>query len=94
MDDFKDKKSLVQKYFDILEKDEKLKDKDFNYIKFIKDFGINDNFKKNIYINKNFQKDLLFSKKKNKSSLNICEIPLQKRKFSEYKVTFYHPGTY
>ena len=94
LDDFKDKKSLVQKYFDILEKDEKLKDKDFNYIKFIKDFGINDNFKKNIYIKNNFQKDLLFSKKKNKSSLNICEIPLQKRKFSEYKVTFYHPGTY
>ena len=94
LNNFKDKTNLIQNYFDILEMDEILKDKDINYIKFIKDFGINDTLSKKSNLNNYFHKSLINSKKRNKSSLNISELPLQNRKFSKYNVKFFHPGTY
>ena len=94
LNNFKDKTNLIQNYFDILEMDEILKDKDINYIKFIKDFGINDTLNKKSNLNNYFHKSLINSKKRNKSSLNISELPLQNRKFSKYNVKFFHPGTY
>ena len=45
-------------------------------------------------LNNYFHKSLINSKKRNKSSLNISELPLQNRKFSKYNVKFFHPGTY
>ena len=94
LNDIKDKKSFIQNYFDTLDKDEILKDKDINYIKFIKNFGINNNLKTDIHISDNSNKGLLISRKKNSSCLNLFNPPFQKRKFSEYNITFYHPGTY
>ena len=60
LNDLKGKKYLVQKYFDVIEKDEILQDKDLNYIKFIKNFGINNNLNSNISNSKN----ILISRKK------------------------------
>ena len=94
LNNFKDKTNLIQNYFDILEMDEILKDKDINYIKLIKDFGINETLNKKSNLNNYFHKSLINSKKRNKSSLNISELPLQNRKFSKYNVKFFHPGTY
>ena len=90
LNDLKGKKYLVQKYFDVIEKDEILQDKDLNYIKFIKNFGINNNLNSNISNSKN----ILISRKKNASCLNLCDNLPSKRKFSEYNITYYHPGTY
>ncbi len=42
MNEMKEETSLFPNYYDILEKDEFLKAKDINYIKFIKNFGINE----------------------------------------------------
>ena len=52
MNEMKEETSLFPNYYDILEKDEFLKAKDINYIKFIKNFGIN-NRDDNININNN-----------------------------------------
>ena len=91
----KDNKYLIQNYFDILEKDEILKDKDLNYIKYIKNFGINNNFKREIHIiDNNKKKDLLYYRKKNGSCLNLDKPSFQKKRFSEYITTHYHPGTF
>ena len=94
LNDIKDKKSLVQNFFDVQDKDEKLRDKDLNYIKFIKNFGINDDLKPEIHISDNSNKGLLYSRKKNGSCLNLYNFPFQKKKFSEYNISYYHPGTY
>ena len=89
-----DKISLVHGYFEVLEKDEILRDKDISYIKFIKNFGNNNNEPKtNTHINiKN--KNLLISRKRNGSCLNLTNRPFSKRKYAEYNISYYHPGTY
>ena len=96
LNDIKDKKNLIQNFFDVQDKDEKLRDKDLNYIKFIKNFGINNNddLKPEIHISDNSNKGLLYSRKKNGSCLNLYSSPFQKKKFSEYNISYYHPGTY
>lgn len=91
MNEMKEETSLFPNYYDILEKDEFLKAKDINYIKFIKNFGIN-NRDDNININNN--KGLLMSRKRNNSCLNLNNLSLPKRRFDEFQITFYHPGTY
>ena len=94
LDNIKNRKDIAQNYFDVFEKDELLKDKDINYIKYIKNFGINNNLKTDIKIFDNNKKDLLYYKKKNGSCINLNSIPFQKRRYSEYNITYYHPGTY
>lgn len=91
MNEMKGETSLFPNYYDILEKDQFLKDKDINYIKFIKNFGINNN-DDNININDN--KGLLMSRKRNNSCLNLNNLSLPKRRFDEFQITYYHPGTY
>jgi hypothetical protein len=92
LNEMKQETSLFSNYFDILEKNQFLKDKDINYIKFIKNFGIND--RDNIHISNHANKGLLITRKRNNSCLNLKNISFPKRKFDEFHITYYHQGTY
>jgi len=92
LNEMKQETSLFSNYFDILEKNQFLKDKDINYIKFIKNFGIND--RDNIHISNHANKGLLITRKRNNSCLNLNSITYPKRKFDEFHITYYHQGTY
>ena len=92
MNEVKEETSLFSNYFDIFQKNQFLKNKDINYIKFLKNFGINDT--DNINIINNSNKRLLINRKRNNSCLNLKNISLPKRKFEEFHITYYHQGTY
>ena len=92
----KDKETIIRNYFDIIEKDGYLRDKDVNYQKYILNFGNNDNF---ISIRKQIDKsmhspNLLSNRKRNGSCLNLNNYQNEKKKLLEYNLSFYHPGTY
>ena len=92
----KDKETIIRNYFDIIEKDGYLRDKDVNYQKYILNFGNNDNI---ISIRKQIDKsmhspNLLSNRKRNGSCLNLNNYQNEKKKLLEYNLSFYHPGTY
>jgi hypothetical protein len=93
LNDIKNKKYLIQNFFDVFEKNEDLKSKDINYVKYLKSFEINDIPKNNLVININ-NKEILNNKKKNSSCPDLKNSHIQKKKNAEYNITFYHPGTY
>ena len=89
----KDKEFIVKNYFDIIEKDEYLRDKNINYQKYII------NFTKNINVHlkqkdEPYYKQYTINKKYNGSSLNLMNNSNKKKKNLEYIISFYHPGTY
>ena len=91
---------VMKNLFDVIEKDEFLRDKNFEYQKYILNFGNSDNDIKNEkrkqIPKKNYVLSNFLINKRNNSCLNINEKKTNKDKksFLEYKVTFYHPGAY
>jgi hypothetical protein len=93
----KDKDIIIKSFFDVVEKDEYLRDKNLEYQLFITNFGnivvINDNSTKD----KNDSvpcPNLLSIRKKNGSCLSLRKNSNIKKKYLEYNISFYHPGTY
>ena len=96
----KDNGIIVNNYFDVIEKDEYLRDKNSEYQKYIINLDYIDNNKNNNnakekenYENIN-AKSLLTSKKKSFSCSNLKNISNIKKKFIQYNISYYHPGTY
>ena len=96
----KEKESIINNFFDIIEKDEYLRNKNVDYQKYILNFGKNDkimidNKKECDKSKKSIQRpNLLSSRKKNASCLNINTFRSEKKHNLEYKISYYHPGTY
>ena len=95
----KDKDIIIKNYCDVLEKDEYLRDKNTEYQLFlinlvdvdldvINDFNDLKDKKENIYY-----PSVLNNMKKNESCLNIKN-NTNRKKYLEYNISFYHPGTY
>ena len=84
-----EKESIIKSYFDVITKDEFLRDKDINYQKYILNFVNKDKLKNtNKYIK--IQNINLPNSPKNKRS--SCST--KKIKHLEYIISFFHPGTY
>ena len=94
----KDKQIIIKWYFDVIEKDEHLRDTNLQYQKYILNLGkinVKNNIK-NIKDNDELKPNtnLLSSRNKNVSCLNLIKnLNINKKKF-EYNISFYHPGTY
>ena len=95
----KNKEMIIKSYFEVLEKDEILRDKNIQYQKYILNFAkidINNDIKKNDNDESNKKPNLLSCRKKNFSCLNLTKNKDKdiKKKYLEYNISFYHPGTY
>jgi len=95
----KNKEMIIKSYFEVLEKDEILRDKNIQYQKYILNFAkidINNDIKKNDNDESIKKPNLLSCRKKNFSCLNLTKNKDKdiKKKYLEYNISFYHPGTY
>ena len=93
----KDKDIIIKSFFDVIEKDEYLRDKNLEYQLFITHFGNFDLINENNTNDKNETApcpNLLSSRKKNGSCLSLRKSSNIKKKCLEYNISFYHPGTY
>ena len=84
-----EKESIVKNFFDVISKDEFLKNNDINYQKYIINFAKHDNLKnKNKYINiqnMNLPKS---------PECKMSNSSIKKKKLLKYAISFFHPGTY
>ena len=93
----KDKESFIKNYFDVIEKDEYLRDKHPPYQKYILNFGKIDNNNNNDKKQKeenNHSPNLLNIRKRNASCSNLINNKYVKKNYIKYNISFYHPGTY
>ena len=102
----KEKEKIIINFFDVIEKDEYLRDKNVDYQKYILNFGkniknINNNSIKKENENNNDKSikslqrpNLLSSRRKNVSCYNLKTYRNNKQSNLEYKISFYPPGTY
>ena len=85
----KEKESITKSYFDVITKDEFLRDKDINYQKYIINFVNHDKLKnKNKYIN------IQNMNLQNSPKYEISSCSTKKAKHLKYIISFFHPGTY
>ena len=92
----KDNNIYLKNFYDVFDKDEFLRDNNIEYQKYIFNFVdinmTNNNIKE--YSEKIYNKNLLNDEKKYNSCLNIYNNINAKKKLLDYKISFFHPGTY
>ena len=81
--------SITKSYFDVITKDELLRDKDINYQKYIINFVNSDNLKEKIN-DTNIQNINL----PNFTKYKISNCSTKRAKHLKYIISFFHPGTY